>query len=341
MNKLISFSLASFAAVTLAVAPVRANEDEHEIERQDWSFGGFSGQFDKAQLQRGFQVYREVCSACHGLKRLSFRNLSEPGGPEFPAEAVKKLAAEWPNQILEINEAGELAEVVKDPKDGKTVTGFKYVKRPALPSDPILGPYKNDREARAAQNGALPPDLSIMAKARGVHRDPSWIIQPFLMLNDIKHAYQEGGADYVHATLTGYDPIVPAYKSDEKGKLVSYQPSKSEDEKSFERCASIRRGEGEAKDVCNKLQEGMNYNTVFPGHQIAMPSPLVDGAVTYQDGSKPTLDNYARDVAAFLAWSADPSLNQRKRIGWVVMLYMLITTVLLYFAKKRIWSNRH
>lgn len=301
MNRFLSISLASVLAAGLAAVPAMANEGEHEIERLDWSFGGFNGQYDKAQLQRGFQVYREVCSSCHGLKRLSFRNLSEPGGPEFPEEAVKTLAAEWPNQILEVNDVGESAEVTKDPKNDKTVTGFKYVKRAPKPSDPILGPYKNDKEARAAQNGALPPDLSIIAKARGVHRDPNWVIHPFLMLADIKKAYQEGGPDYIHSVLTGYKDA-PAEM---------------------------------------KMSDGMYYNMTYPGHQIAMPAPLADGSITYQDGTKPVLDNYARDVAAFLAWSADPSLNQRKRIGWVVILYMLVTTVLLYFAKKRIWSNKH
>ncbi len=290
MNRFTSISLASVLAVGLLGAACQAAEEapaathEHEIERLDWSFGGFKGQFDRAQLQRGFQVYREVCSACHGLKRLSFRNLSEPGGPEFPAEDVKTLAAGWNNKVT----------------DGPDDAG-KMFERAALPSDPIFGPYKNDNEARAAQNGALPPDLTLMAKARGVHRDPSWIVHPLLMLNDIKRGYQEGGADYIYAVLTGY----------------------------IEPPAGM------------KMADGMQYNVAYPGHQIAMPPPLTDGAVAYQDGTKPVLDNYARDVAAFLAWSADPSLNQRKRIGWVVMLYMLVTTALLYVAKKRIWSNKH
>ena len=290
MNRFTSISLASVLAVGLlgaasqAAVEAPAATHEHEIERLDWSFGGFKGQFDRAQLQRGFQVYREVCSACHGLKRLSFRNLSEPGGPEFPAEDVKTLAAGWNNKVT----------------DGPDDTG-KMFERAALPSDPIFGPYKNDNEARDAQNGALPPDLTLMAKARGVHRDPSWIVHPLLMLNDIKHGYQEGGADYIYAVLTGY----------------------------MEPPAGM------------KMADGMHYNMAYPGHQIAMPPPLTDGAVAYQDGTKPVLDNYARDVAAFLAWSADPSLNQRKRIGWVVILYMLVTTALLYVAKKRIWSNKH
>jgi cytochrome c1 len=216
------------------------------------------------------------------LKRLYFRNLVQPGGPEFPEEAVKALAAEWPNQIA----------------DGPDDTG-KMFERPAKPSDPIRGPYHNDKEARAAQNGALPPDLTLITKARGVSRDPSWWVHPFLMLGDIFGAYQEGGADYVYALMTGYHDA-PA-------------------------------------DV--KVNDGMYYNVAFPGHQLSMPPPLSEGVVTYQDGTKGTVENYARDVASFLSWTADPSLDQRKRIGWQVMLYLLVTTVLLYLGKKRIWSD--
>ena len=252
-----------------------------EIARQPWAFSGFTGQFDKAQLQRGFQVYKEVCSNCHGLDRLAFRNLVQPGGPEFPEESVKQLAAEWPNKIT----------------DGPNDEG-KMFERPPLLSDPIRGPYHNEKEARAAQNGALPPDLSLIARARGVERNPSWWIHPFLMLGDIVQSYQEGGADYLYALLTGFTDPPSGFH----------------------------------------LAEGQYYNKAFPGHQISMPPPLTDGAVTYQDGTPPKADNYSRDVAAFLSWAADPSLDQRKRIGWQVILYLIVTTGLLYLGKKRIWS---
>jgi ubiquinol-cytochrome c reductase cytochrome c1 subunit len=282
MNQRMKTALVSAASAVALASAAYAEGGHTEIERQQWSFSGIRGQFDKAQLQRGFQVYKEVCSACHGMKRLYFRNLTQPGGPEFPEEAVKALAAEWPNQIT----------------DGPNDDG-KMFERPAKPSDPMNGPYKNDKEARAAQNGALPPDLTLIAKARGVERDPKWFVHPFLMLGDIARGYQEGGADYTHALLTGYvDP--PA-------------------------------------DV--KVNDGMYYNKYFPGHQLGMPPPLSDGVVTYQDGTPPTLENYASDVSAFLSWTADPTLDQRKRIGWQVVLYLLITTVLLYFGKKRIWSK--
>lgn len=279
-------------ALVLSTAAHAASGHSPEIQRQQWPFSGFKGQFDKNQLQRGFLVYKEVCASCHGLKRLNFRNLSEPGGPEFPEAAVKQLAAEWLNQIPEMNDAGEIA--------GK---GGELLKRAARPSDPILGPYANDAAARAAQNGALPPDLTLIAKARSVERHPHWLVHPFLMLGDIFRGYQEGGADYLYALLTGYTDA-PA-------------------------------------DV--KVNDGMYYNSVFPGHQLAMPAPITEGRLTEKDGYMipATVDNMARDVTAFLSWTADPSLNQRKRIGWQVMLYLLITTLLLYLGKKRIWSKLH
>lgn len=283
MRKYISRAVLFVLPAVLAISSAKAEEAGHpEIPRQTWSFSGFTGQFDKAQLQRGFQVYQEVCSNCHALKHLAFRNLVQPGGPEFPEDAVKALAKSWPNQIT----------------DGPNDQG-KMFERPALLSDPIRGPYHNDQEARAAQNGALPPDLSLIARARGVERNPSWWIHPFLMLGDIASSYQEGGADYIYALLNGY----------------------SEPPASF------------------KLVDGKFYNKIFPGHQISMPPPLSDGVVAYKDGTPSTVDNYSRDVVAFLSWAADPSLDTRKRIGWQVILYLIVTTGLLYLGKKRIWAG--
>lgn len=276
------------AAAALAAAPAAmASEAGHgpHIERQTWSFGGFTGQYDKAQLQRGFQVYQGVCAACHGMKRLSFRNLVQKGGPEFPEDQVKRLAKEWPNKITDgPNDAGEMFD------------------RDALLSDPILGPFKNDNAARAAFGGALPPDLSVMAKARNVENQSGWVKHVFWdMPKDVVTAYQEGGADYLYALMTGY----------------------------VEAPADL------------KLNDGMSYNAAFPGNQIAMPAPLSsETPVKYQDGTG-SLDSNARDVAAFLAWAADPSLNQRKYIGWQALLFLLITTVLLGLGKRRLWSKVH
>jgi len=171
--------------------------------------------------------------------------------------------------------------------------------REPKPFDPILGPFKNDKEARAAQNGALPPDLSLVAKARNVEYTGTWWAHPFSMLRDIATSYQEGGADYIYALLTGYHEAPSGMT----------------------------------------MAEGMHYNAAFPGHQIAMSPPLAnDNFVKYQ-GDWGTFDQNARDIAAFLAWSADPTLNTRKSTGWLVMLYLLVTTGLLYAGKRRIWSN--
>lgn len=276
-------SLAALALLTWTSVAEAAGEGIH-IERQAWSFSGFTGQYDRDQLQRGFQIYKDVCSACHGLKRVRFRNLAEPGGPEFPEEAVKTLAHGWPNKIV----------------DGPDDEGKMFEREPKA-FDPILGPFKNDKEARAAQNGALPPDLSLVAKARNVEYTGTWWAHPFSMLRDIATSYQEGGADYIYALLTGYHEA-PA------GVTVA---------------------------------EGMSYNVAFPGHQIAMGPPLAkDNFVKYQNETG-SLEQNARDIAAFLAWSADPTLNTRKSTGWLVMLYLLITTGLLYVGKKRIWAKVH
>ena len=324
---------AGLAAGLMAIAAptAMAAGDGPTIERNQWSFGGFSGQFDKAQLRRGFQVYQEVCAACHGLKRVYFRNLVQPGGPEFPEESVKALAAAWPNQIFDgPNDAGDIAD-----RKGNVV------KRPAKLADPILGPYDNDNQARAAQNGALPPDLSLMARARNVDYTGSVAAHPLSMLRDVAVGYQEGGADYLYALMTGYAEKAPAYTRD-KDHLKPVANKDVKDEKAVERCASVAVGEAGSPDVCSPLQDGMHYNKYFAGGQIAMPQPAV-ATVKYQAdaGATAGLEQSSKDLAAFLSWTADPKLSERKRLGWQVILYMLITSVLLYVAKKRIWKSAH
>ncbi len=222
---------------------------------QEWSFQGFFGTYDRAAQQRGFQVYNEVCAACHGLRLLSYRHLAGIG---FDEEQIKAIAAE--KTVLDgPNEAGEMFE------------------RPARPSDRILSPFPNDQAARAANNGALPPDLSLIAKAR------------------------VGGPDYLHALQVGYvEP--PA-------------------------------------DFA--LLDGMSYNAYFPGHQIAMPPPLSDGAVTYTDGTEATVDRMSRDVTTFLNWAAEPELEARKRIGVKTVLFLIVLAGLLYAAKRKVWATVH
>ena len=278
MKRLAVFAL---AAASMPLVAYAAGEAVH-IDRQKWSFAGPLGRFDQNQLQRGFQVYKDTCAQCHGISRLDFRNLAQPGGPGFNEEAVKALAATY--QVT----------------DGPNDEGQMF-KRPGRLSDKIPPPYANEKEARAVHNGAYPPDLSLITKARGIEYHGSLFAHPFHILKDMVTAYQEAGADYVHAILTGYVQAPADFK----------------------------------------LADGMQYNAAFPGHQIAMPPPLTEGAVKYQDGTPSTVDQMSRDVVAFLHWAGDPKQDDRKRMGLLVVIYLLITAVLLYFAKKRIWSKVH
>jgi ubiquinol-cytochrome c reductase cytochrome c1 subunit len=119
-----------------------------EYLKTDWSFKGLFGKFDRSALQRGYQVYTEVCSSCHSMKYVSYRNLSEKGGPEFSEEAVKAIAASF------------------EVKDGPNADGEMFL-RPGKPSDKFVMPYDNVKAAEAANGGAYPPDMSVLVKARG------------------------------------------------------------------------------------------------------------------------------------------------------------------------------
>jgi ubiquinol-cytochrome c reductase cytochrome c1 subunit len=322
-----TFSVTGFAGSLLALALV-ANQAEAaggggpEYVRQPWTFAGMpyvgkGGYFDNNQLQRGFLVYKEVCSSCHGMKRLSFRNLSEKGGPEFPEDGVKSLAASY--------------QVVDGPNDQG-----KMFKRPGRASDPMPSPFSNEQEARSANNGALPPDFSVIAKARGVDVERPFYAVPFAMVRDIATGYQEGGPDYIYALLTGYVDA-PKYTRSATGQLLPV-PAGQRAPKALE-CVAVEAGAAGKPDTCSELQNGMNYNTHFPGYQIGMASPLQDGLVKYSDGTPATVGQYARDVTAFLAWAADPKLEERKRIGILAVGYLLITALLLFLAKRRVWAR--
>jgi ubiquinol-cytochrome c reductase cytochrome b/c1 subunit len=242
--------------------------------RQSWSFAGPFGVYDPAQLQRGFKVFRESCQACHGLTKVRFRNLAEPGGPGFSRAQAEAVAAEYRIQDGP-NEQGEMFE------------------RPGRLADAFPRPFPNDAAARAANGGALPPDLSVIAKARTYERGFPW----FLL--DILTTYQEQGPDYLVALLTGYrDPPAEV-----------------------------------------KLMPGMHYNLYFPGQAIAMPMPLQAGQITYDDGAPQTVEQYARDVAAFLMWAAEPHMIARKRIGFQVLIFLIVFAGLLYFTKKKVWRE--
>jgi ubiquinol-cytochrome c reductase cytochrome c1 subunit len=234
-------------------APAHAAGEAIVLPQQKWGFGGLFGTFDRASAQRGLQVYKEVCAACHGLRHVAYRNLMDLGLSE---DQVKALAAEV--QVRDgPNDAGEMFD------------------RPGRPSDRFRSPFANENAARAANNGAYPPDLSVITKARA------------------------DGWNYMHALLTGYaDPP-----------------------------------EGMT------MMAGMNYNKYFPGFQIAMVNPLSDDRVTYIDGTPATVDQMARDVTTFLAWAAEPELEQRRAMGVRIILFLLVLTVLAYMVKKRIWAD--
>jgi ubiquinol-cytochrome c reductase cytochrome c1 subunit len=274
---------AALLSVALVSAPALAQEGGHAtIERQSWTFAGPFGKFDVEQLQRGFQVFRQVCSTCHDARLLAFRNLAEDGGPEFTEGQVKALAAEY------------------DIADAEATGGT----RKGVPADHWPNPFPSEADARAAFNGAVPPDLSVMAKARGVTDPfPTWVFNYFT-------AYAEGGPDYIHALLLGYRDEVPPGVTDNEGKPF-------------------------------QLPEGKYYNEVFPGHAISMPPPLADGVVDYAEGAPETADQYARDVAAFLMWVAEPHMVERKEDGFRVILFLILFAGLMWFVKDRLWRPIH
>lgn len=276
--RLTVLTVATIGVFALASPAARAgsSHEEEKPERQEWSYAGVFGRFDKAQLKRGFKVYKEVCSTCHSIKMLAFRNLGQPGGPELSEKEVADLAASY--KI----------------KDGPNDSG-EFFERPGRPSDRFPPPFANEQAARAAMSGAYPPDMSVLVKARGYHRGfPS-----FLFDGLPGFAYQEHGADYIVSLLKGYRDAPADFK----------------------------------------VPDGQYYNIYMVGRRIGMPPPLSDGAVTYDDGAPQTVDQYARDVTAFMAWVAEPSLESRKKIGLGVISFLIVFAGLLYFTKRKIWSN--
>ena len=222
-----------------------------DYPKLDWSFLGLTGTFDRASQQRGLQVYKEVCSGCHGLRLLAYRNLKAIG---YNDDEIKAFASE--NSVDSFNDDGEVVE------------------REARPSDKFVSPYPNEQAARAANGGAYPPDLSLIIKARS------------------------DGANYLHALLTGYVDA-PAEQ---------------------------------------KVPDGMYFNKYYQGKLIGMPQPLYEDGVEYADGTKATPDQMAKDVTAFLAWASEPEMEDRKRLGISVILFLLVLTILSYLAMKQIWA---
>lgn len=241
------------AAALLVPATAFGAGEAKDPDNQDWPFEGIFGSVDRASAQRGLQVYLEVCSSCHGLKQVAYRNLTDLG---FTEDEVKAIAANF------------------DVTDGPNDEGEMF-DRAAIPSDKFVSPFPNAQAAQASNNGAVPPDLSLQVKAH------------------------LGGADYIYALLSGYqDP--PA-------------------------------------DV--EVPPGANYNPYFRGGLIAMAQPLWPDGVTYTDGTEATVEQMAWDVTNFMQWAAAPEMEERKKLGFKVVLFLIILSAILYAAKRKMWSD--
>lgn len=248
-------SLLVAASIALLGSTLKAQESEVPLKEEEWPHHGVFGTFDRAALQRGFQVYQNVCQSCHGLELLSFRNLGDLGYNEDEVSAI----AEQYQVAGTPNESGDVED------------------RPAAASDKLPPPYPNKQAAAAANGGKAPPDLTLMIKAR------------------------EGNEDYTYSLLTGYEDPPEGVE----------------------------------------VPDGGYYNRYYPGHVIAMPQPLQDDLVSYTDGTAATADQMAKDVTEFLAWTAEPKLEERKQMGLKVVLFLLVMTGLLVAYMRRVWSDVH
>jgi cytochrome c1 len=258
-----AFALSAAVAGAFAVSAesVTASEAVQHPPHLHWHFEGPFGTYDRAAAQRGYQIYAEVCSACHSLSLLAYRNLTELDLTENQVKGLIKDIV-----VPDLNDDGQPIE------------------RPARLSDSFKKPYANPAAAAAANNGKAPPDLSVIVKAR------------------------EDGPNYIHGLLTGYVPF---------DKLTPAQV------KEF------------------SVTKDDNFNKYFPGHKINMPPPLVDDKVTYADGTKATLAQEASDITEFLAWASEPHMEDRKRTGVRVILFLLALAGLMYAVKRQVWSDKH
>ncbi|MFN3280844.1 MAG: cytochrome c1 [Tabrizicola sp.] len=252
-----NIALIAASALTLTAGGALAAGEGGHVEDVAFAHEGPFGKFDQFQLQRGLQVFTEVCAACHGLKYVPIRTLSDEGGPGLPEDQVRAYAKQF---------------TVTDKETGED--------REAVPSDNF-----------PANTGAGAPDLSLMAKARAGFHGPYGT-----GLNQLFRGM--GGPEYIHAILVGYT--------------------------------------GEEKE---EFGTTFYENTAFPTGWIAMPPPLSDDAVTYADGTPATVDQMSMDVASFLYWAAEPKLMDRKKAGFVSVLFLVLLSTLLYLTNKRLWAG--
>jgi ubiquinol-cytochrome c reductase cytochrome c1 subunit len=256
--------LKTFAAaglVALLPAGAFAAGGGGDVTDVSFSFEGPLGSFDQQQLQRGFQVYNEVCSGCHGLQYVSFRSLGSETGPGYPEEQVRAFA--------------EMYQVPDESDE-------------ALPGDMRAAKPSDNFPANDAIGA---PDLSLMAKARAGFHGPmgTGLSQ---LVNGI------GGPEYIYSLLNGYT--------------------------------------GEEVEQAGTI---LYENPVMDGGLIAMAPPLYEGAVEYADGTPATEEQMAKDVAAFLMWTAEPKLVERKEAGARNFVFVGLLAVLLYLTNKKLWAN--
>lgn len=244
------------AALAFSAGAALAAGGEGHVDDYAFSFEGPFGRYDEMQLQRGLQVYTEVCAACHGLKYVPIRTLADEGGPNLPEDQVRAYAEFYEVWDPEIRDW-----------------------RPAT---------QNDHFPESSMETA--PDLSLMAKARAGFHGPYG-----LGLNQLFKGM--GGPEYIVSLLEGYT--------------------------------------GEDKMEAGTI---LYENTAFPGGWIAMAPPLYGEDVIYEDGTRATIEQQSKDVAAFLMWAAEPKMMARKQAGLVGVLFLTVLAVLLYLTNKRLWA---
>ncbi|MEO0399746.1 MAG: cytochrome c1 [Pseudomonadota bacterium] len=291
-------ALAGLTAFGVAVA---AGGSTKELKHPHWHFSGVFGTFDQDALQRGYQVYRSVCAACHSMDQLSFRNLGQKGGPFYldncPAGVPATTDCSNPNE----NPIVKAIAAEYSVQDGPDDFGDMF-DRPGVPSDRFPSPYPNEQVARLANGGALPPDLSLIVKAR-------------------KH-----GPEYVYSLLTGYEAPPPSVEVPAGQYYNPYYPGDM-----------TQNMKPEYLDDEGHPEEGVQ---VPKGGLFAMIAPLQDGIVDYEDEETPeTIEQYSKDIVEFLVWAAEPKMEARKRLGVMSIGYLLILTGLLYLSYREIWSK--
>lgn len=244
-------AVAATTATSAAAVTLLSDDVVHPLHLP-WDHTGLLSSYDCASLRRGFQVYRQVCATCHSLERIHYRELV---GVTHSTDELVEMASE--------------VDVVDGPNDEG-----EMFERPGKLTDPLPSPYANEEAGRAANGGALPPDLSLMVKAR------------------------HSGQDYLFSLLTGYCDA-PAGKP---------------------------------------MMPGLYYNPYFPGGAIAMPPPLNDGGVDYEDGTPATISQQAKDVVQFLNWCAEPEADTRKKQAAQYMLVIGFTALMTGYYKRFKWS---